>query len=169
MHSQYKHSLYIHLASLILFFSVVLFLTSCSREDPKLALKQSLAELVTAVEQKKHHAINQKMTRNFIGNNRLNSQTMTALIFRYVIRYRFIKVYTLVNSIEIEPEAEENLARMTFHAALTSSEKMLPERMRVYKVNAHWVLKNNEWKILKADWVEVRPQTIYPQIKEQIR
>jgi len=165
MHSQHKHSLYIHLACLILFFSVVLFLTSCSREDPKLAIKQSLAELVTAVEQKSHHTFNQKMTRNFIGNNRLNPQAMTALIFRYVIRYRFVRIYTLVNSIEIEPESEGSRARMTFHVALTSSKQTVPERMRVYKVNAYWIIKNNKWKILKANWLEVRPQSFYPQIK----
>ena len=57
---------------------------------------------------------------------------------------------------------------MTFHVALTSSEKILPERMRVYKVNAQWILEKKEWKILKADWIEVRPQSVYPQIKEQV-
>jgi len=168
MHFHHKHSLYIYLANLILLVSLALILTGCSREDPKLALKQSLAELVTAVEQKKHHAINQKMTRNFIGNNQLNPQAMTALIFKYVIRYRFIKIYTLVNSIEIEPESEQSLAKMTFHVALTSSEKMLPERMRVYKVNAHWIMENKEWKLNKANWIEVQPQTIYPKIKDKI-
>jgi len=166
MLKNYKHTLY------ILILGLTLQLAACSSDDSKQALRQSLNELITAVEQKKHRAVTQKLTSNFQGNKRFNQQTMSALIFRYYIRYRFIKIYSLINSIKIEPgnesSSDSKLAKMTFHVALTSSKNALPEHMRVFKVDSHWIRIDKEWKILKADWLEVRPQSVYPQIKQQI-
>jgi len=150
-----KHSLYI---AAIFSFGL---LGSCSSDDPKRALRQSLAELVTAVENKKHRAVINKLTPNFRGNHHFDQQTMSALVFRYYLRHKFIKIYTLVNSIEIK----DLKAGMVFHAVLTSTENALPEHMRAFRINSRWELKDKEWIMAEANWVEVLPRTIYPEIK----
>lgn len=146
-----------------------LSLCSCSQNDPKQALRDSLQQLVSAVEEKKHRAVTNKLVKNFRGNGRFNQQTMSALVFRYYVRHKFIKIYTLINSIEIKSITENNAkAKMIFHAALTSSKKSLPEHMRVFKIDSRWEIIDKEWKMSTANWIEVRPQSVYPQMKELI-
>lgn len=128
-----------------------------------------MKELVLAVEQKKQRAVTNKLTKDFRGIGRFNQQTMSALVFRYYLRHKFIKIYTLINSIEIKTtETDSPQAKMVFHAALTGTKSTLPEHMRVFKIDSHWVRINKEWKMAKANWIEVRPQTIYPEIKKLI-
>ena len=159
----HKHSLYI-----VLTFSALL-LSGCFEDDSKQALKQSLQELVSAVEQKKQRAVTNKLTKDFRGNGRFNQQTMSALVFRYYLRHKFIKIYTLINSIEIKAiETDSPQAKMLFHAALTSTKSTLPEHMRVFRIDSRWLRIDKEWKMVEANWIEVRPQTVYPEIKKLI-
>ena len=139
-------------------------LNACSGEDPKRELKQSLAELVTAIEQKQHRTVTNKLTKNFRGNHHFDQQTMSALVFRYYLRHKFIKIYTLVNSIELQ----DKQAKMIFHAMLTGTENALPEHMRAFRVVSKWDQIEKEWKIAEATWIEVLPRTIYPEMKHQI-
>jgi len=148
-----RYTLYIVIA-----FSLTI-LSGCSSDDPKQALRKSLHELVTAVEQKQHRTVTNKLTTDFRGNARLNQQTMSALIFRYYLTHKYIKIYTLINSIELSEDGEAS-AKMIFHAALTSTENALPEHMRVFKIESHWIKKEKDWLMAKANWVEVRPQAI---------
>jgi len=154
-----RYSLYIPLA-----FSL-LILSGCNSEDPKKALKESLQNLVSAVEQKKHRTVTNKLTTDFRGNARLNQQTMSALIFRYYLTHKYIKIYTLINSIELSENHVDGIngeasAKMIFHAALTSTENALPEHMRVFKIESYWIKKEKDWLMATANWIEVRPQTI---------
>ena len=154
-----RYTLYIVIA-----FSLSI-LSSCNSDAPKDALRKSLHELVTAVEQKKQRTVTNKLTTDFRGNARLNQQTMSALIFRYYLTHKYIKIYTLINSIELSDDSEDAKnggasAKMTFHAALTSTENALPEHMRVFKIESHWIKKEKDWLMAKANWIEVRPQAI---------
>ena len=151
-----RYTLYIVIA---FFLSI---LSGCNSDDPKQALRTSLQELVTAVEQKQHRTVTNKLTTDFRGNARLNQQTMSALIFRYYLTHKYIKIYTLINSIELSEDGKNGggSAKMTFHAALTSTENALPEHMRVFKIESLWIQKEKDWLMAKANWVEVRPQTI---------
>lgn len=162
MPNKLKYTLYI----VIIFSLSLLFLNSYTDDSAEQALKQSLAGLVSAVENRQYRHVTQKLTTNFQGNSRFNQQTMSALIFRYTLRYKLIKIYTLINTIEMSED--KNKAKMLFHALLTSTKSTLPEHMRAFRINSHWVNIDNEWKIKKANWIEVRAQSIYPEVKELI-
>lgn len=155
---------------LILFAAPLLFLVSCTSAPPKEEIRQALTELITAIEAKKHRTVTNKLTKTFLGNNRLNQRSMSALVFRYYLRHQYIKIYTIVNSIEItsKKRSKTQQAIMTFHAALTSTTSVLPEHMRIFKITAYWEKSAGSWKMSKANWVEVRPQSIYPKFKEQM-
>ncbi len=162
MQNKLKYTLYI-----VLIFSLsLLFLGSCSNNDAEQALKHSLNDLVNAIENKQYRAVTNTMTRQFSGNHRFNQQTMSALIFRYYLRHKFIKIYTVVNAIEMDENKQT--AKMLFHAVLTGTKKTLPEHMRAFRVQSQWLKIDGEWKIKKADWQEVRAQSIYPEIKRPI-
>ncbi len=161
MRNKLKHTLYIVLISSLSLF----FLNSCSEDNAEKALKQALAELVSAVENKQHRSVTQKLSSDFRGNKRLNQQTMSALVFRYYLRHKFINIYTHINTIKITQDKNE--ADMLFHAVLTGTKSTLPEHMRAFKIQSHWLKVDNEWKIKEANWVEVRAQTIYPEAIKQ--
>ena len=38
----------------------------------------------------------------------------------------------------------------------------------VFKIDSRWVRIDKEWKMVEANWIEVRPQTVYPEIKKLI-
>ena len=139
-------------------------LSACSGDDPKRELKRSFAELVTAIEQKQHLTVTNKLTKNFRGNHHFDQQTMSALVFRYYLRHKFIKIYSLINSIELEDKKE----KMIFHIMLTGTENALPKHMRAFRVVSEWKKIDKDWKIAEATWIEVLPRTIYPEIKHQI-
>jgi len=162
MRIKLKYTLYI----VIIFSLPLLFLNGCANDDAKQALKQSLADIVSAVENKQHFGVKQKITTNFQGNNRFDQRTIVALIFRYTLRHKNIRIYTIVNAIEMAKD--EHAAKMLFHAVLTSTKNTLPEHMRAFRIQSHWVKVEGDWKIKKARWVEVRAQSIYPEIKKQI-
>ncbi|VAW96349.1 hypothetical protein MNBD_GAMMA23-1748 [hydrothermal vent metagenome] len=159
MRNRKKHTLYIVLISSLSLF----FLNSCSEDNAEKALKLALAELVSAVENKQYRSVTQKLTTHFRGNKRLNQQTMSALVFRYTLRHKFVKIYTVVNTIEVAKDKKE--ANMLFHTLLTGTKSTLPEHMRAFRVQSHWLKADNEWKIKEANWIEVQAQTVYPRIK----
>jgi len=161
MQSKPKYTLYIAL----IFSMPLFFLTSCTQDNAENALKQTLTELVSAVENKQHRSVRQKLAPDFKGNHRFNQQTMSAYVFRYYLRHKFIKIYTLVNTIDMSKDKNE--AKMLFHAVLTSTKTTLPERMRAFRVQSHWVKLDNEWRIKAANWVEVQAQTVYPEVIKQ--
>lgn len=161
MLQRYRYSIYI-----LLIFTTLL--SGCFEDNMKPALKQSLQELVLAVEQKKQLTVTNKLTSGFRGNARYNQHTMSELIFQYYPKHKFIKIYTLVNAIEIKTIASNPHAKMQFHLVLTSTKSTLPEHMRVFKIESRWLRLNKEWKMTEASWIEVRPQTVYPKIKKLI-
>jgi len=162
MSKRHIHTLYI----LLIFSSL---LSGCFEDDAKQVLKQSLQELVASVEQKKQRAVSNKLTSNFRGNLQFNQQTMSSLIFTYYRSHKFIKIYTLINAIEIkEIKTDSPQAKIVFHAALTSTKSTLPEHMRVFKIDSRWLKVDREWKMSAANWIEVLPQTVYPEIKKRI-
>lgn len=152
-----------------LYIVVIIFsftLSGCAKDNHEDALKKSLRELVSAVEQKEHFVVTNKLSTGFRGNNHFDQRTMSALVFRYYLRHKFIRIYTVIKTIQItDIETANTTAKMTFHAALTSTENALPEHIRVFKIDSHWVQIDEEWKMDKAHWIEVRAQALYPEIK----
>jgi len=154
-----KHTLYI-----VVMYSLSLFFTnSCSSDNTKQAVRQSLSELVDAVEAKKYYEVRQKFTKKFQGNAGFNQRTMVALIFRYTLGHKHIKIYKLINDIEINEN--KHTVKMLFHILLTSTKNTLPEHMRAFRIQSKWGKIETEWKITQANWIEVRPQSVYPQVK----
>jgi len=139
--------------------------TGCSQEDPEYLLRQSLKELVNIVEQKKRRALTNKLTLDFSGNKIFTRRSMSALVFRYYLQHKIIRLYTLINVLEVKTQ---NTGKIIFHIALTSTTSTLPEHMRVFKVESEWRLEDKAWKISRANWLEVRPNSVYPQIIEQV-
>jgi len=158
MRRKLKYTLHIVIISSL----SLLFLNNCSQNTAEQALRLLLADFVRSIESKQHLAVTQKFTRHFIGNKRFNQNAMSVLIFRYYLRHKTIKIYTVVRSIKMSTSKTE--AQMQFHALLTSTKNTLPEHMRTFKISAHWVNINDQWKINKANWIEVRAQSIYPKI-----
>lgn len=137
----------------------------CSQDDPEILLRQSLKELVNIVEQKKRLALTNKLTLDFSGNQHFTHRSMSALIFRYYLQHKIIRLYTLINVLEVKTQ---NTGKITFHVALTSTTSTLPESLRVFKVESKWRREDKAWKIARANWMEVRPNSVYPQIIEQV-
>lgn len=131
-------------------FSTVLLLSAaCSRDDPELALRQTLADMQAALEEHDAAALQQHLADDFIGNDGLDRRGARQMAAAYLLRHRDIGIS--VGPLQVE--MADTHAVVSFTAMLRGgSGRLLPDAARVYDVETGWRLVDGDWKLASARW-----------------
>ena len=140
-----KNAAYIILAILIS------HLVACTTPNEETSLRETLRELVTAVEDRSVRRVQKYLTDDFKTARHSNTQQLKAFMLLHFRQNQVINVFT--NEVQVNLLQEK--ADITFNALVTGSSNWLPERGRRFAVQSRWLKQEGNWKISRVNWEEV--------------
>lgn len=127
----------------------LLVLAACSRSDPEAALREAVASLQSALEQRDAAAMQQHLADDFIGNDGLDRDGARRLAAVYLLRHRDVGVTTG----PLDVDMAQAHATVRFTAMLRGgSGRALPDAAQVYEVETGWRFDDGRWKLSSAHW-----------------
>jgi hypothetical protein len=134
------------------FFLLVLVssITSCTTDNDEARLRQSLASLVEAVEDRSVRQVQKYLTDDFKTARYANTQQVKAFMLLHFRQNKVINVFTS----DIQTSIQEEKADVIFNVLVTGSSNWLPERGRRFEVKSRWLKQDDDWKISRINWQE---------------
>jgi ketosteroid isomerase-like protein len=127
----------------------LLMLAACSRPAPEQALRDTIAQMQSAMEARDAGALDEHVAEDFIGPegmDRKDARRMAQLVF---LRNRDIDA--TLGPLQVSMQGEH--ATVRFSAALTGgSGALLPDSAQVYEVTTGWRMRDDEWELVSAEW-----------------
>lgn len=124
-------------------------LAGCSRPPPEQRLRQTLASLQTALEERDLEGLQSALAEDFVGPEGMDRNGARGLAILSFRRYRDVGV--TLGPAEIALQGDR--ATVRFSAALTGGGgQVLPEAAQVYEVETGWRESEGEWRMTSAQW-----------------
>ena len=127
---------------------LALGLAACRKQAPEQALRNAIAAMETAAEAHDTDALFEPIAEDFAGSEGMDRQSFR----RYVT---FMGMRSKSVGVQLGPldvKLYEQRATVSFTAALSGGEGLLPSRVQVYDVDTGWRLDEGEWKLISAKW-----------------
>lgn len=135
----------------IIFFNLIL-LSACSNPLPdEQQIRNAIDQIQRASDDKKLAQLMHYFHKEFIGRRHMSRRDFQAHIFYHFQANPRVRVY--VSNIEIR--IEEKMALVSCHILVTGSQKTLPNKGRLYRIDSAWQKQNGEWWVKQADWDDV--------------
>ena len=135
-------------ARLLAFVVAMFLLAACARPEPEQALRQAVASLQQAIEQRDAAAMHAVLADDFIGPEGLDRDGVRRTAVVMFRRYRDVGV--TVGPLEVTRKDQHATVRFT--AALTGGAQGLPETGQLYDVETGWRQVGDEWRLVRAEW-----------------
>lgn len=135
----------------ILYFLIILnslLLFSCSQESDIALLEKRIDELVDAIEHHQKNKISNYLAKDFLTAKNANKAQFLLFVRYQLKRNKNISVVLVDKNIIYN----KNSFDVTFRVLLLGSNRLLPERGQLYKVNSRWTKESGEWLINRLRW-----------------
>lgn len=127
----------------------MLILAACTKTPPEQALRDTMAELQTAVEARDASAVQSFLAGDFVGPDGLDRDGARRMATLYLMRHGSVGMTLGPLAVRMQ----EDHARVDFSVALTGgSGRLLPESGQVYDVQTGWRVEDGDWKMTSATW-----------------
>ena len=123
-------------------------LSACRKEPPEQALRNTITAMEAAAEAHDNDALFEPIADDFAGSEGMDRQAFR----RYVT---FMGMRSKSVGVQLGPldvKLFDQRATVSFTAALSGGEGLLPSRVQVYDVDTGWRLDDGEWKLISAKW-----------------
>lgn len=121
----------------------------CARTPPEQALRDQIAALQAAIEDRDARAVRESLAEDFIGEAGLDREGARRLAAVYFLRNAQIGM--TIGPLDIALQDEHATVGCT--VVLTGgSGGLLPESGRLYNVETGWRLHGDEWRMTSATW-----------------
>jgi hypothetical protein len=137
----------------LLFCSLLLALSACSREPEEQRLRAAIAAMQEAAEARRPAAVVEWVSEDFSGSHDLDRERLRRLVQAQMLGNREVGV--TLGPLEVELDGAH--ATVRFLALTTGgSGRVLPDRVRGYRVVSHWRLEDGQWRVHRAEWAAER-------------
>jgi hypothetical protein len=126
----------------------VMLLVACTRTPPEQRLREAMAGMQTAIEQRDAAALADHLAEDFVGPDGLDRDGARRMALVMLRRHRSVGVTLGPPDIELQ----EDHATVRFSAVLTGGSGVLPESARVQDVTTGWRDEGGTWRLTSADW-----------------
>ena len=127
---------------------LALVLAGCRKEPPEQALRNTIAAMEAAAEKHDNDALFASIAEDFSGSEGMDRQA-----FRRYVTFTGMRSKSVgVQLGPLDVKLFDQRATVTFTAALSGGEGLLPDRVQVYDVDTGWRLDGGEWKLISAKW-----------------
>ncbi len=125
-------------------------LVSCQEKDDKKIIAEKIDAMIEVIEAEKRRALLEFFSDNVIVQKQLGKRDVGAMAFRYFYAHDNIRLF--VRFININIDEDKLNAEVSAKVLLTSGEKRLPNRARLYAVEGNWQKLQGDWVIARLDW-----------------
>jgi hypothetical protein len=140
----------IRFAALLLSCGLLFVLAACARTAPEQALRNTIADMQSAVEARDAGALEEHLAEDFIGPDGMDRRQAGQLARVMFLRNRDIGATT--GPLQVSLRDDEH-ATVRFTVALTGgSGVLLPDSAQVYEVDTGWRMRGDAWELVSADW-----------------
>lgn len=126
-----------------------LVLAGCSRTPPEQALRRTIEQMQSAIEERDAATLADGIARDFIGPegmDRKAAQRLAAVVF---LQNRQVGVTLGPLDIKLQPGG----ATVRCTAAMTGGNSaLLPTSGQVYDVTTQWRQDGDDWELVSAEW-----------------
>ncbi len=127
----------------------VLLLAACGGAPDEEALRQGIAQMQEAVEQRSLAGVMDRVTDDFGGSHGLDREAMRRMLQGQILTNA--NIGATLGPISVELQGDRATAR--FSLVLTGgSGRFVPERGRAYQIVSGWRIESGEWKLFFAQW-----------------
>lgn len=127
---------------------VALLATACGRTPDEQALRDSIAKMQQALEERSLSGVMDRVTDDFGGSHGMDRDGLRRLLQGQILANT--RIGATLGPITVEQQGER--ASVRFSAILTGGGRFLPERGRAYSVHSGWRVEGGEWKVYFAEW-----------------
>ena len=132
----------------LLLLSMVL-MAACTRSPDEQALRETLGEMVAAIEARQPDEFMQHVAEDFAAAKELDRKALHRMLVAQFLRNQAVGVSTGPASVVID----ETRAEVTFTAFVTGSAGgWIPERAEGYQIKTLWRFEDGDWLLEWADW-----------------
>lgn len=127
---------------------LALWLVGCGRPADEQALRDTIAAMQAAAEQRSISGVMDHVTEDFGGSHGLDHAGL-----RRLLQVQFLgnqRIGVTLGPIDVEMQGDR--AKVTFSVLLTGSSRYIPERGRAHEVVSGWRIVDGEWRIFFAEW-----------------
>jgi len=126
-----------------------MLLASCGRPPDEAALRNNIAAMQAAVEQRSLAGVMDYITDDFGGSQGLDRDSLRRMLQAQIIANA--NIGSTIGPITVERQGER--ATATFSLILTGgSGRFLPDRGRAYELKTGWRIEDDVWKVYFAEW-----------------
>lgn len=130
-------------------FAACAAVAGCAATPPEEALRQSVAELESAIEAREPSGVAEVLARDFAGPAGMDRTAARRLAQLSFLRHRDVGL--VLGPLDLAVQGDHATVRFT--AAVTGgSGAWLPERGSVYRVETGWRLEGGTWRMTSAGW-----------------
>lgn len=133
----------------LVLWTVFALLSACARTPPEQALREAMAGVQTAIEERDAAALASHLAEDFVGPDGLDREGARRMATLYLMRHK--RVGATLGPLDIQ--LQEDHASVRFTAALTGgSGRLLPETGSLYDIRTGWRIEDGEWRMTSATW-----------------
>ena len=126
----------------------LLLLAGCSRPPPEQALRDTIAGMQAAAEQRDADALADHVAEDFVGPGGMDRDGFRRYAALAWLRSRTVGV--TLGPLDVEVTGEH--AQVRFTAATRGGEGLIPDSANLYRVETAWRLEDGEWRLISAEW-----------------
>ena len=132
-----------------LWLLLLIALGGCSRPADEQALRDTLAAMQQAVEQREASSVVEHVAENFAGAGNMDRDALRRMLVVQFMRNKEVGVTLGPVTVRIEGERAE----AEFRALLTGfDQSLLPVRADGYRIVTGWRIEDGRWVLERASW-----------------
>lgn len=128
-------------------------ISACSKTSDEEQIQQNINALTNAIEAKKPSAIVEYLHEDFRANGDMDVQHLKQLLTLHTLQHQSISVNILSAQTRIDPVYKDRAESILSVVTTASAGGVLPQDGSARVVTLQW-RKDDDWKILTADWKE---------------
>lgn len=134
---------------------ILAILQACSQPTAEQQVREQLGLMITAIEAQDLGDFMDGIHPSFEGSHQTDWRKLRGLIFFQLQRNRSISVYQWDADITVSDEQ----ATVSIKIVVIGSNKVLPERGRLYNIESNWIKSDAQWRVKNANWMS--PEIIH--------
>ncbi|MFC3549536.1 nuclear transport factor 2 family protein [Lysobacter cavernae] len=128
---------------------LTLLAIGCARTPPEQRLRETVASVEAAIEQRDASALQEMLATDFVGPESLDRDGARRLAQLLFLRHREIGV--TLGPVDVQLQPGHATARLTVAVAVGTGQG-LPDAARLYDVETGWREDDGEWRLTSARW-----------------
>lgn len=135
-----------------LLFAGCLFLAvGCSKTPDEEQIRQIIESMTAAMEAGKPAEIAEYLHADFRANRQMNAQQVKQMLMMYGLQQKSVSISVVSSETTIDPVYTDKAYTVMSVLTTGNSARGMLDNGGLHVVNLEW-RKDDEWKLLKADW-----------------